>query len=401
MYGSSFSVGTHGLGAVFEIAPSGLLTVLYNFDRVHGARGYGLMLAANGEFYGTTSAGGPFNKGTLFRITSNGELTELHNFTGRDDGANPYAAPVQGIDGNFYGTAYNSGQGYGTVFKFSSSGKLTTLYSFDYSHGSGPNSPLVQAADGNFYGTTYVGGTDEYGTVYKVTPSGTLTVLHNFAQADGSFPNNLLLASDGNLYGTTYDGGADAYGVVFKITTAGVFTIVHTFNGTSDGACTYAGLVQATDGNFYGATLYGGVHGKGTIYRMTKKGRLSVLYNLHTTSGSDAEVTMLQHTTGLLYGDTGYGGTYRGGTFYSMDIAALKPFVSLVPATGKVGKSIGILGQGFQGTESVAFNGIPASFKVVSSTYLEAIVPGGATTGFVTVTAPKGKLTSNKKFQVL
>ena len=68
--------------------------------------------------------------------------------------------------------------------------------------------------------------------------------------------------------------------------------------------------------------------------------------------------------------------------------------------SGNVGKTVEILGQGFTGTTSVSFNGAPATFKVVSATYLTATVPSGATTGFVTVVTPSGTLTSNKKFQV-
>jgi hypothetical protein len=71
-----------------------------------------------------------------------------------------------------------------------------------------------------------------------------------------------------------------------------------------------------------------------------------------------------------------------------------------VSAAGNVGETIEILGQGFKGTNAVSFNRIAATFTVISDTYLTAIVPKGATTGFVTVTTPKGKLTSNKKFRV-
>jgi hypothetical protein len=85
--------------------------------------------------------------------------------------------------------------------------------------------------------------------------------------------------------------------------------------------------------------------------------------------------------------------------FYSWN-SRLPAFVNLLSDSGKVGKTIEFLGQGFEGTKSVSFNGTAASFKVVSGTYLTATVPKGATTGFVTVTTPKGKLTSNKKFRV-
>ena len=46
-------------------------------------------------------------------------------------------------------------------------------------------------------------------------------------------------------------------GTVFKITLGGTLTTPLRFDG-SDGAYPYAGLVQASDGNFYGNTLEGG-----------------------------------------------------------------------------------------------------------------------------------------------
>ena len=79
----------------------------------------------------------------------------------------------------------------------------------------------------------------------------------------------------------------------------------------------------------------------------------------------------------------------------------LGPFVAILRASGKIGKTGDVLGQGFTGTTSVAINGIPVSFHVVSDTYLSVTVPAGATTGYVTVTTPSGVLTSNVPFQVI
>jgi uncharacterized repeat protein (TIGR03803 family) len=154
-------------------------------------------------------------------------------------------------------------------------------------------------------------------------------------------------------------------------------------------------LVQGTDGNFYG-TNYGE---PGTIYRITPRGKFLVLHTFDNTHGSHPEVTLLQHTTGILYGDTFNGGSHGYGTFYSLD-AGLAAYAALVPTSAKVGKSIGILGQGFTGTTAVSFNGTSAQFNVTSDTFLKATVPDGATTGLVTVATPGGNLTSKQKFQV-
>src|ERR1035437_9872657 len=133
---------------------------------------------------------------------------------------------------------------------------FTTLFSFSctsqyYTDGANPSSPLVQATDGNFYGATRSGGgancgaSSAYGTVFKITPSGTLTTLHSFDDTDGAGPGGLIQASDGNFYGTTWVGGANGYGTVFKITPAGALTTLHSFDVT-DGSYPF-GLIQATD----------------------------------------------------------------------------------------------------------------------------------------------------------
>ncbi len=178
--------------------------------------------------------------------------------------------------------------------------------------------------------------------------------------------------------------------------------MLHNFpdpNYPNDGCSPDAGLVQATDGNFYGVTVAGGTTGNGVIFQITPAGAYSILYNFDGTHGANPESTPMQHTNGKIYGLTYGGGTCRQGVVYSFDMG-LGPFVSLVSTTGKVGKTVEVLGQGFTGTTAVSFNGTAATFKVGSDTYLKATVPSGATTGSVTVTTPGGTLTSNKPFRV-
>jgi uncharacterized repeat protein (TIGR03803 family) len=161
-----------------------------------------------------------------------------------------------------------------------------------------------------------------------------------------------------------------------------------------------AGLVQATDGSFYGVAALGGLHQSGTIFKITSSGEYSQLFSFASSgTGSLPSTTLLQHTNGKLYGHTPHSGTFGKGTIFSFDVG-LAPFVGLLPTSGKVGKTIGILGQGFTGTTAVAFNGTAATFHVVSDTYLTATVPKLATTGSVTVTTSSGMLTSNRHFVV-
>jgi uncharacterized repeat protein (TIGR03803 family) len=411
LYTTSVGGGTGSGGTVFKITPSGVLKVLFNFDSVHGATGYGgLTLGSDGKFYGTATTAGSGASGTIFKITSAGVITVIHNFSGPDGGA-PQAPPIQGRDGKFYGTTTGGvGTPHGTVYQITAAGTFKNLYTFDVTHGAFPAAPLIQGTDGDFYGTTENGGSGSSdGEVFKITSKGVLTVLFPFDGVHGVSPiGPLSQASDGNFYGTTFGGGANNFGTVFRMTPAGVVTVLHSFNFSPDGGRPTSGLVQGSDGNFYGTTSQGGTLGFGTVYSITSGGTYTVLYTFDQTTGAYPLVTLMQHTSGLMYADTQRGGTgpnscpsgVCSGVFYSLS-EGLGPFVNLVTRAAKVGKKIGILGQGLKGTTAVSFNGTPAVFKVVSATYMTATVPVGASNGPVTVTTPGGTLTSNKDFLVL
>ena len=404
LYGTMAFGGAAQAGAMIKVTPAGKLSVVYSFDGSVGFAPFGgLTLGVDGNFYGTNGSGGKFFQGTVFKITPRGIPTLLYTFTGKDDGASPYAPPIQAADGNFYGTTEIGGTSHaGTIYKMTPTGTLATLHSFDNTHGAQPIGPLVQGTDGNFYGTTVSGGPANAGTVFKITSAGKFTVLHNFDGSDGFDPSSLLVqGSDGSFYGTAYSGGKQGTGTIFKITAQGKFAVMHHFNGTTDGGNPYAGLTLASDGNFYGVNSYNGNSAnQGTIFRIGPQGKFKVLHIFDGTNGATPQVTLLQHTNGPLYGDTTFGGSFNDGTFFSLR-DGLKPSVSLVTTSGKVGKTIGILGQGFPtGIESVSFNGTAAIYKVVSNTYLTATVPAGATTGPVTVATPASTLISSRPFVV-
>lgn len=401
--------GVSGNGTVFSMTTSGSLSVLNTFN-VGISTGYGplggVVLGTDGGFYGTTEIGGAtgcaLGCGIVFKYSSNG-LGTLWAFTGSSDGGSPVAGLVEGSDGNYYGTTSVGGgsSNCGTVYKITPTGILTTLYQFDSTHGCTSNAPLVLGSDGNFYGVTTFGGTHGDGVVFKVSPAGKETAIFNFDGTHGKFPQSpLVQGTDGNYYGTAESGGTLGSGAVFKISSSGKLTVLHAFpSDANDGQAPTAGVVQALDGNFYGATLTGGMFGAGTIYRVNAAGTYSKLYDFDGTTASTPYVGLIQHTSGVFYGLTVQGGTSNSGTFYSLN-EGLAPFVNLVTTSGKVKATVEILGQGFTGTTGVSFNGISASFKVASDTYLTAMVPSGATTGPVTVTTPGGALVSNKIYRV-
>lgn len=436
---------------IFKVSQAGQVSTLYNFCNqqpcTDGISPWtGLLLGADGNFYGTTYAGGNANKsaGTIFKITPTGRLTTLYTFCHAVnclDGAQPTGQLIQANDGNFYGTTRAGGRspnctgGCGTVFRFTPQGTLTTLYSFTNMRGDGaiPAAGVTQGLDGNFYGTTSQGGNygvwcvdylqeQGCGTVFRVTPSGTETILYHFCKdeefcsTDGALPfAGLLLASDGNFYGTTEGGGgADQSGAIFKITPEGQFTELYQFcsqPNCSDGTMPVSTLIQGTDGALYGSTSQGGSTGClnlgcGTVFRFGTAG-FATLHTFQQSDGWDMN-GLIQSTRGYFLGTAYEGGesgkcfdsSFGCGTVFGIS-TGLGPFVTFVHAAGTVGQTSGILGQELTGTTSVSFNGVNANFTVISETLLTATVPPGASTGFVTVTTSSGTLTSNVAFQVL
>jgi uncharacterized repeat protein (TIGR03803 family) len=439
LYSSTASGGCHGNGAGFKITPKGKLTVLKSFSLGAGdgiGPVSGLTLVLNGDYWGSTE-GEDFNAGAIFKMTSSGKETSYNTVlggTGEVNGGQPIAPPVQGMDGDLYGMTTSGGNsskctygngGCGVVYKITSSGKYKVIYTFDQTNGGNPDSPLLLGTDGNFYGTTYYGGSvgqtfKNAGVVFKITPAGKYTVLYTFCSqtncTDGANPaDGLTQGSDGSFYGTTEYGGTGAgglrQGIAFKLTPSGKLTVLYNFcslSNCTDGANPLGGLVQATDGNLYGTTTYGGSNKYGNIFQITPKSKFTVLYNFAFATGVNPKTTLIQHTNGILYGDTLGGGSGNKincggnlcGVFYSVD-AGLKPYAGFVNWWGAVGNTIEILGQGLTGTTAVSFNGTAATFTVVSDTYLTAVVPTGTTPGFVTVATPGGVLTTNRKFKVV
>ena len=406
LYSTSHDGGTDNAGTVFKVTPAGQVSVLYNFDGVTGAfPSSGLTLGTDGNFYGTTYENGPSNYGTVFKISSSGKLTVLHAFD-ESDGAFPWGAPVEGTDGAYYGTTENGGSANcGTVYRVTAGGTFKTLYNFDGPHGCQPLAPLVLGNDGNFYGTTLVlteVSNPNLGAIFKITSAGAITLLHSFDGTHGGGPYApLMQASDGNFYGTTEGGGNYNNGVVFEMSPAGAFTDLFDFDPNTDGGEPFSALVEGTNGVLYGTTTSGGSYNDGTIYSFSLGGgSLGALYSFDGTSGTAPGAPLAQHTNGTFYSDSAWGGSDDLGTFYSFS-AGLSPFVRLVTTSAKVGKNVEILGQGFTGTTAVSFNGTAATFHVASKTYLTAIVPIGATSGFIKVTTPGGTLESNQAFRVI
>jgi uncharacterized repeat protein (TIGR03803 family) len=407
LYGTYTDTESYTCGGGAFQAPLGPQTMaIYNFSESSCTAPFGgLMLANDGNFYGTIGSGGIYGLGALFRMTQDGQMTTLYSFANQGDGAGPIYAPIQAYDGNLYGTTGGTldertyqivGSG---IYKYDlSSAVLTPVYEF----GSGEYTaaPLIQGTDENLYVTTPLSGD---GSILQMTTSGVLLSTYNFTGgADGAYPwAPLMQASDGNYYGTTQqDCGYSCgyYGTIYRMTEAGIVTTIHLFGESYGGNYPQSGLTEGTDGYLYGAT-WGNYVGNRVVYRISKGGGdYKALYI--PTDGTTYDAELLQHTNGMFYGASVYGGTNDAGTLYSLDMG-LSPFITFVQPWGMIGSTALILGQDFTDATSVTFNGILATgFNVVSDTYMTAIVPAGATTGPVVVTTGQGSLTSNKRFLI-
>jgi uncharacterized repeat protein (TIGR03803 family) len=347
------------------VLPAQTFTTIYSFDQnVTDGSGplAGLVQGTNGKFYGTTSSGGNDGLGTVFSITSGGTLTTLHSFDDTD-GNSPAAGLMQGTNGKFYGTTYAGGandtcfHGCGTIFSITAAGTLITLHSFDRTDGSYPEAGLIQGTTGKFYGTTSAGGVNGMGTIFSITAGGTLTTLYSFCSqancADGANPAaGLVQGTDGKFYGTTDSGGTHADGTVFSITTGGTLFTLHSFNGT-DGDGPQAGLVEGANGKFYGTTRVGGANSDGTVFSITTGGVLATLYSFcsHTgcTDGEYPEAGLIQSTDGKFYGTTAGAGTNYGTVFSITGGGAFRTVHNFAgyPADGS--EPYGVLLQGTNG----------------------------------------------------
>jgi uncharacterized repeat protein (TIGR03803 family) len=340
-------------GTVFKLTKDRRESVLYAFKGgSDGEDPFGaLMLDASGNLYGTTIFGGGGTGcnngsdgcGTVFKLAPDGAETVLYAFQGGSDGFQPGSNVVMDQGGNLYGTTsaggtFSSGcgsDGCGTIFEVQPNGTKITLYQFQGgTDGAAPNGPLIADSSGNLYGTTDGGGgcaLGGCGTVFEVTPGGQESILYAFqGGADGFGPQGgVTMDTAGNLYGTTEAGGAESCcGVVFEVPAGGGSeSVLYSFRGGSDGQWPVAGVVRESKGNLYGTTEAGGGDrckralfgdGCGTVFKLTPRGKETVLYSFHGKHGELPVAPLLLGKNGALYGTTPDGGADQDGVAFEL-----------------------------------------------------------------------------------
>jgi hypothetical protein len=275
-------------------------------------------------------------------------FTVIHEFTGGGDGGDPMAGLTMDSAGNFYGTTWGGGTGYGTVFKLWRVGggwRITPLYSFQGGYdGAGPSARVIFGPGGALYGTTSGGGggnCSDYGyqgcgTVYKLTRPATAckaalcpwteTVLYRAAPDGGGYlVGEVVFDSAGNLYATAALGGQGDGGYVFELMPYnGGWTskILHTFQPEQgDLGQPEAGLVFDSSGNLFSTANLGGPINEGGVFELTPSGSGWTERVIHTFNGSDGNGSMASLTPdghGDFYGTTFDLGPNRGGTVFEL-----------------------------------------------------------------------------------
>jgi uncharacterized repeat protein (TIGR03803 family) len=335
LYGTTYYGGVSGGGVVFKVDTAGTESVVYSFCRQECADGSGPVAPVArdtaGNIYGTTyfgggsvGCGGNNYCGSVFKIDTAGNETVLHAFD-YSDGCFPSQGLVVGKSGTLFGTT--SGYAcstYGNIFKLDSAGNFTILHSFagPPSDGAYPNyGNLAMDKSGNLYGLTTEGGDHNWGALYELSKSGAFTLLHSFmpSTSDGCSPEGSVVRdNDGNLYGTTNGCGSIGNGTIWKVSKKGKETILHNFaGGSSDGCYPYGGVARDARGNLYGVTYGCGANGDGALYKLSVNGRLTLMHSFDYSDRILPIGQVLRNGKGRLYGTTYTGGTYGYGTVWS------------------------------------------------------------------------------------
>jgi uncharacterized repeat protein (TIGR03803 family) len=410
-YGTTLAGGANALGSVFRMDASGNVSTIHSFAGAPGdgaSPHAGLFLnTSDGLLYGTTNLGGTDGYGTVFKMDTSGGSYALHSQPAplgvcQITGSAPWSSFFKASDGNLYVTMMNCGDipENGVVDRVGTDLSETEMVGLPvFGDMNTPFGHVVEGSDGKLYGTCSVGyaPVNPRGGIYRVklTPMPpTLEIVHDFALDEGydSYAP-LLLASDGYFYGTTSEAGNNVdTGTIFKVAEDTTFQIVHLFTG-ADGRHPSSGLMQASDGNMYGVTTQGGAAELGVIYRLDSSGNYTMLASVGDVGiGSGPASELLEGSDGKLYGTTGIGGGPNlYGTIFTIDLTQKVDAIAPSSGTSARGTPVTISGGGFVAGASVTIEGANATgVAVPDAAHVTATTPANppGTIGSVRVVLP-------------
>lgn len=360
LYGTTYTGGSGGTGAVYQINPDGTGYRIiksfsaFGYDQVNfistnadGANPQAALVMSGCTLYGATYYGGSNGFGTIFSVNTNGSFNTLYSFTGGDDGADPQGGLVLSGD-TLYGTTVGGGsENNGVVFAIGTNGlgyrllrTFSATTSGTNSDGANPSAGLILSGT-TLYGTAANGGVNGFGTVFSIDAgTANFATLHSFANgSDGANPYASVVLSGGWLYGTAFSGGAATNGTLFMLTTNGAtFVPIKSFSPlvqdsatglstNSDGANPSAGLTLCGS-MLYGTTSTGGSNGYGTAFAVNTNGAGASFTNVYTfvfTNGANPAANLLL-SGDALYGTAPYGGSVGDGTIFDLTV-----FLTAIP----------------------------------------------------------------------
>lgn len=326
MFGMTSIGGEYGVGTIYSMTESGTFAKRADLFRYEGSNPKGdILRGQNGRYYGTTEFGGANGLGTLWEYNpATGLYVVLHDFASAT-GARPLRGVILTTNGRITGTCSEGGaNGLGCIWDFNAATSTFTKRA-DFTgagNGSFPRCRLVQVNATRVFGVTQSGGTNGRGTLYEFNPTnGAITVRHHFAIGTGSNPyGGVLLASNGRLYGATLSGGANNAGTLYEFNTT---TNIHTKlvdMAVATGSNPLGELAQASSGIIYGTTTAGGANTVGVLFSYTIAGNTyAVERDFDNAGGYSPFGRLLPRSDGLLYGMTNQGGPGGDGTLFSYD----------------------------------------------------------------------------------
>lgn len=339
LYGTTFNGGTHNVGAVYELSPvqgGWSEQVIYSFTGgADGARPVStLAVDPNGHLYGTASMGGS-GGGVVFELSPSGgswTLTVIHTFAGGKDGLFPLGGVILDGFGNLIGTASNAGmKNNGIVFQLSPPRPGSNTWSESLIHtfqggtdDSIPVGKLTMDRIGRIYGTTRGG----VGSVYRLNRSDGKWVYHSlwcFCNGGGGETLYGGVAVDGSfhIYGTTY-GSANGNGEVFELIVGRPSVVIplYQFTGKADGANPQGGVVLDALSRLWGTTAFGGDHGVGVLFSLTRINHKWIETPSHSfggianSDGANPITDLIFDASGNLYATISSGGSTNGGVLF-------------------------------------------------------------------------------------
>jgi uncharacterized repeat protein (TIGR03803 family) len=352
-YGTTSQGGTNNLGTIFRISPAGAMKVVHSF--AGGAEGCyptgGLSLNAAGSLVGIASGCGASGAGALFRSSLSGTVVVMHTFTAGTDGYNNTGcsgrAPTQRASDSFFvgSNCYGGPYGYGTVWTLAPNGRFDVLHAFNETWADGLYGiDIALAADETIVGVTNQGGIGNNGTIFKIATNGTYTILYNFSNQghDGNQPEGIAIGPDGGYYGVTYYGGQFNQGVVFQFLGGKFKVLHHVWNGiVREGGNPVAKPV--IDGN---GAIWGSTYNSGAMFRATKAGVYSSMYVFGTGDGvsPDGAVALAGND---FYASTRTGGVHNLGTIARFSIGAVPSVtITATPSRPNPGEAVTIKWKG-------------------------------------------------------